>query len=139
MTKIDTRTKTEAQLRVVYDQLLAEYESYAKEAAEHEAELKSVRRDRDDVGERLADIANELARRTTPFTRGDIVEDDQGVRYRVHDVHFKNSRYTNYSGLGKINTEPGTVFGIRLLKNGSEAYAKAREIVASKPLRKVTE
>ena len=142
MTKTDTSTTqprkmTEEQLEQQFDQLQAEWAEVSEQYDELNQRLRELGNRKSALGEKLAAIANEQARRTIPFQKGDIVVDDQGVRYRVHDVHLRNTRYHDYSGSFRtLDAKTGTVFGIRLTKNGNEAYARPREIVSSTPLTK---
>ena len=146
VSEVDVRSMTDEQLGAELDQLNAALEDVAKLYKSASAAYEEWRRERDEAGrklsraaedahrlfrntkDRISAIAGERLRRTTPFDRGDIVEDDQGVRYRVHRVVFRDFEEA---------LEVGKVYGIRLTKTGTEAYAKPREIVSSSPLKKV--
>lgn len=113
-------------------QLMEQWEAEQREIREKVAELKAQM---DPLETRLSSLRSlmekgkgEQLRRTAPFREGDIVLDDQGVRYRVHKVAFIKEWVNNQP------VEAGSVWGIRLTKNGVEAYARPRVIVSSKPL-----
>lgn len=147
----DPRTMTDEQLSAHVDQLAAahedalvgikELERMAQKARDESdrayKEVQAARSEAHRIADRAERLRGEQLRRTTPFERGDVVEDDQGVRYRVHRIVFVES--SRYVGNRYEELTPGEVYGIRLTKTGTEAYAKPRQIVSSAPLKKVVD
>lgn len=145
----DPRTMTDEQLTAHIDQLSAAHEDALvgikelervtqkarDEVDRHYRAVHDARSETNRIADRIERLRGEQLRRTTPFDRGDVVEDDQGVRYRVHQVVFVES--SRYVGNKYETLVPGQVYGIRLTKTGTEAYAKPRQIVSSAPLKKV--
>lgn len=93
-----------------------------------DAELDQLRAELPPLQDKISEIRNRINKLerqkielTTPFRPGDIVEDEMGVQYRVTDLN-------TYGGAG--------CNGIRLTKQGHEAYQKPRPIY-SKKLKKV--
>lgn len=87
-----------------------------------------------EIERQLRDMRAEVATRQVGFHPGDIVEDDQGIRFRVHEVIVWPD---TWSDALRRHLDAGSVLGIRLTKSGIEAHAKPRVLVSSKPFVKV--
>ena len=100
-----TDTKTEdrvAKLRAEADQLSEIIKEKNREISELNSSLKQ--------------IETEIIDLTVPWKVGDVVRDEKGVEYRVTHV--------------RMGRGPSGLAGIRLHKNGSEAYKDPRTIWA---------
>lgn len=122
-----------ATLQSQLDQLKAQQTQLLDHIGELESSLIPIRSEAHQVENMIRKVERRIAEASLPYKRGDIVADDQGVQYRVHEVY----RSSEWSHSLHRYLPAGTVMGIRLTKTGMEAYGKAREIVSSAPLVKV--
>lgn len=106
MPEVDIDLSTE-QIDAKIDQLRAELSPLQKRADEIRLVIKNLEEERREL--------------TIPYRRGDIVEDEMGVQYRV----------TGFASYGKADC-----MGIRLAKAGHEAHKDSRPIYSNK-LKKV--
>lgn len=135
MTKTDKTTNTtelaeltEAQVKAQIDQLETGNRDLTNRIRSLDTKIEELRNKRNELRSKhysndveLRQLNQELTKRSIPFVAGDVVADDLGVRYRVHQVNY----------------DLHMVYGIRLTKTGNEAYAKPRVIRSTKPLKKV--
>lgn len=107
-------SKTTSKTTISIEALEAERDQIDAEARELQAQL-------DELRSRRSKLNAEIASYRIPYQRGDIVEDEKGVQYRVTQVLWPG--------------EPA-LRGIRLTKEGHEAHKDPRSIY-SRRLRKV--
>lgn len=86
-----------------------------------QAQLRPLQEQVDEIRTQIKRLQTKRVEMTTPFTSGDIVEDEMGVKYRVTDLNTYGRAHCN---------------GIRLTKDGYEAYQNPRPIYSNK-LKKV--
>lgn len=98
-------------------------EALEAERDQIDAEARGLQDQLDQLRSRRIKINQQIASYRIPYERGDIVEDEKGVQYRVTQVLWSG--------------EPD-LRGIRLTKEGHEAHKDPRSIYSRK-LRKVTD
>lgn len=102
--------------------LQAKKDQLEKERKDLNKEVDKLRSKMSSLHTEIRNIEDEIFDLSSPFSVGDIVEDETGIRYRVTQLNY---------GSG-----PTRLFGIRLSKNGAEAFKDPRTIWAKK-LKKV--
>jgi hypothetical protein len=93
------------------------------EKDQHEKEVRELSGQAERLRMRLREIDDEIHDLTNPWMVGDIVQDELGVMFRVTKTR---------GGAG-----PSGLMGIRLNKNGTEAYPNPRSIYAKQPTKVV--
>lgn len=91
-------------------------QSLESEAADIDAEVEVLSSQVRQLRDRRNEITRQLAEIKSPFAVGDIVIDEEGVKYRVTKVTSSSRRPA----------------GIRLSKNGAEAHKDPRTIWSNK-------